>query len=152
MFLFDRSGRGIWRGCPMLWAPFGLMAPKGVPCQVKLLNSCCLGRGWELLIYCPPPASPTPSTVTQCLASKMWQQLPKHSQCKEMWYCSLNPNWRTVSPQKTKPSFLPVKTIANLQLTSKALGLGGSNSQSSENGKVSWCGTVFGSEMKIRPH
>ena len=111
--------------------------PKVCLARVKLLNSYCLGRGWEMLIYCPLLASPTPSTVTQRLASEVWQQLPKHSQCKKMWRCSLKPNWRTVSPQKTKPSFLLVKTVANLQLTSKALRLGGSDSHSSENGKVS---------------
>lgn len=111
--------------------------PKVCLAQVKPLNSCSLGRGWKMLIYCPSPTSPTPSTVThpRC-ASKTWLQLPKHSQRKETWHCSLNPNWRMVPPQKTKPSFLPVKTIANLQLTSKALRLGGSDSLSSENGKV----------------
>lgn len=37
----------------------------------------------------------------------------------------LTQGWRAASPQESRPSFLSVKTTAKLQLTSKALRLGG---------------------------
>lgn len=105
--------------------PLDVMAHEGEPCLDGTPEPPCLVRGWEMLIYCSLLASPTSSTVTQSFDSRCESNCQNTITAKKCNVVQLTQGWRAASPQESRPSFLSVKTTAKLQLTSKALRLGG---------------------------